>query len=312
MASGFRHSKLKQRINMMLKKRTNGWVRLKLLLFVPVVSGTLYAFARPEMENAGKLLAKPQVDEQVQDTFRQDEIELLEQYFTRKFREGGGEAVPVSEKAVHRLLVNCQNRTMVDDAAAPGAATAENADFIRERLAGVLRNDYRLARQQGRPFRSCLQVRYDSGASVEAMRLYLQTVKEVYGQLREEVAAERGIADEAALDRVFPVLVAFEEPKMSKMSKKIAVSSSEKLPMEIGLFAPGKSVVLKNFSLNELRDGLRALQSEKRDRVTVALKVNRDVPMAVVRRVKAVLREEYAAGAEYAGDGVRIKEVLRD
>lgn len=309
MAIGFRHSKLKQRINMMLKKRTNGLARLKLLLFVPVVSGALYVFARPEMENAGKLLAKPQVDEQVQDTFRQDELELLEQYFTRKFREGGGETVAVPEKVAHLLLVNLVNRTMVDDAVAPGTTTEENVDFIRERLADVLRNDYQLARQQGRPFRSCLQVRYDHGASVEAVRLYLQTVKEVYGQLRKEVSAEQGISDEAALDKVFPVLVTFEEPKMSK---RIAVSPSEKLPMEIGLFAPGKSVMLKNFSLNELRDGLRALQSEQLDRVTVSLKVNRDVPMAVVRCVKTVLREEHAAGVEYAGDGSRVKEVLHD
>lgn len=242
MASGFRHSKLKQRINMMLKKRTNGLARLKLLLFVPVVSGALYVFARPEMENAGKLLAKPQVDEQVQDTFRQDELELLEQYFTRKFREGGGETVPVSEKVAHLLLVNLVNRTMVDDAVAPETTTEENADFIRERLADVLRNDYRLARQQGRSFRSCLQVRYDHGASVEAVRLYLQTVKEVYGQLRKEVSAEQGISDEAALDKVFPVLVTFEEPKMSKkMSKRIAVSPSEKLPMEIVCLLRGKA-----------------------------------------------------------------------
>lgn len=242
MASGFRHSKLKQRINMMLKKRTNGLARLKLLLFVPVVSGALYVFARPEMENAGKLLAKPQVDEQVQDTFRQDELELLEQYFTRKFREGGGETVAVPEKVAHLLLVNLVNRTMVDDAVAPGTTTEENVDFIRERLADVLRNDYRLARQQGRPFRSCLQVRYDHGASVEAVRLYLQTVKEVYGQLRKEVSAEQGISDEAALDKVFPVLVTFEEPKMSKkMSKRIAVSPSEKLPMEIACLLRGKA-----------------------------------------------------------------------
>lgn len=70
--------------------------------------------------------------------------------------------------------------------------------------------------------------------------------------------------------------------------------------------------MLKDFSLNELRDGLRALQSEQPDRVTVSLKVNRDVPMAVVRRVKTVLREEHATGVEYAGDGSRVKEVSHD
>lgn len=70
--------------------------------------------------------------------------------------------------------------------------------------------------------------------------------------------------------------------------------------------------MLKNFSLNKLRDGFRALQSEQPDRVTVSLKVNRDVPMAVVRRVKTVLRKEHATGVEYAGDGSRVKEVPHD
>ena len=78
MASGFGHSKLKQRINMMLKKRTNRLARLKLLLFVPVVSGTLYAFARPEVKNAVEQMVKPPVGTQSQDTVRLDERELLE------------------------------------------------------------------------------------------------------------------------------------------------------------------------------------------------------------------------------------------
>ena len=50
MANGFNHSKLKKRITMMLKERTNRWARLKLLLIVPVMAGTLYAFAQPEVK----------------------------------------------------------------------------------------------------------------------------------------------------------------------------------------------------------------------------------------------------------------------
>lgn len=50
MASGLTHSKLKNRINMMLRRRTNNWARLKLLLFVPVAAATLMAFALPEVK----------------------------------------------------------------------------------------------------------------------------------------------------------------------------------------------------------------------------------------------------------------------
>ncbi len=51
MASAFRTSKLKKRINMMLKERTNRLAHLKLMLFVPVVAGALMAFARQETEH---------------------------------------------------------------------------------------------------------------------------------------------------------------------------------------------------------------------------------------------------------------------
>lgn len=285
MASGFGHSKLKQRINMMLKKRTNGLARLKLLLFVPVVSGTLYAFARPEVKNAVEQVVKPQVCEPLQDTVRQDERELLEQYFARKFREGGGTVAPGLGEAAHALFVNMRNQIMIDQ---QGAKT-DCADFIRKHLTESLRKDYQQAKQSGQPFRSDLQIRYDRGTTTEAMRLYLRTVKEVYQQLRREVAAELGTADEAALDKAFPILVTFAEPKQYK---KIVVDATEKLPLEVTLLASGQSKTLKNFSLDELRKEMKAFRPGKSD-MTISLKVDKDIPMGVVQDVKEELRKGF-------------------
>ncbi len=285
MASGFGHSKLKQRINMMLKKRTNGLARLKLLLFVPVVSGTLYAFARPEVKNAVEQVVKPQVCEPLQDTVRQDERELLEQYFARKFREGGGTVAPALRKATHTLFVNMKNQIMIDR---QGAKT-DCADFIRKHLADALRKDYQQAKQSGQPFRSDLQIRYDRGTTTEAMRLYLRTVKEVYQQLRREVAAELSTVDEAALDKAFPILVTFAEPKQYK---KIVVDATEKLPLEVTLLASGHSKTLKNFSLDELQKEMNSFRSGKSD-MTISLKVDKDIPMGVVQDVKEELRKGF-------------------
>lgn len=285
MASGFGHSKLKQRINMMLKKRTNRLARLKLLLFVPVVSGTLYAFARPEVKNAVEQVVKPQVCEPLQDTVRQDERELLEQYFARKFREGGGTVVPALGEAAHTLFVNMRNQIMIDQ---QGAKT-DCVDFIRKHLTDALRKDYQQAKQSGQPFRSDLQIRYDRGTTTEAMRLYLRTVKEVYQQLRREVAAELGTTDEAALDKAFPILVTFAEPKQYK---KIVVDATEKLPLEVTLLASGQSKTLKNFSLDELRKEMKAFRSGKSD-MTISLKVDKDIPMGVVQDVKEELRKGF-------------------
>ena len=277
MASGFGHSKLKQRINMMLKKRTNRLARLKLLLFVPVVSGTLYAFARPEVKKAVEQVVKPQVSETLLDTVRQDERELLEQYFARKFREGGGIAAPAPGEAAHTLFVNYYNQVMIDQ---KGTQT-DCVDFIRKHLTNALRKDYQQAKQSGQPFRSDLQIRYDRGTTTEAMRLYLRTVKEVYQQLRREVAAELGTTDEAALDKAFPILVTFAEPKKYK---KIVVDTTEKLPLEVTLLASGQSKTLKNFSLDELRKEIKAFRSGKSD-MTISLKTDKDIPMGVVNDV---------------------------
>ena len=285
MASGFGHSKLKQRINMMLKKRTNRLARLKLLLFVPVVSGTLYAFARPEVKKAVEQMVKPQVSETLLDTVRQDERELLEQYFARKFREGGGIAAPAPGEVAHTLFVNYYNQVMIDQ---KGTQT-DCVDFIRKHLTNALRKDYQQAKQSGQPFRSDLQIRYDRGTTTEAMRLYLRTVKEVYQQLRREVAAELGTTDEAALDKAFPILVTFAEPKKYK---KIVVDTTEKLPLEVTLLASGQSKTLKNFSLDELRKEIKAFRSGKSD-MTISLKVDKDIPMGVVQDVKEELRKEF-------------------
>ena len=150
MASGFGHSKLKQRINMMLKKRTNRLARLKLLLFVPVVSGTLYAFARPEVKKAVEQVVKPQVSETLLDTVRQDERELLEQYFARKFREGGGIAAPAPGEAAHTLFVNYYNQVMIDQ---KGTQT-DCVDFIRTPCGKIIN------RQNSRDSRSVPICRY--------------------------------------------------------------------------------------------------------------------------------------------------------
>lgn len=285
MASGFGHSKLKQRINMMLKKKTNRLARLKLLLLVPVVSGTLYVFARPEVKNAVEQVVKPQVCEPLQDTVRQDERELLEQYFARKFREGGGTVAPALGEAAHTLFVNMKNQIMIDR---QGAKT-DCADFIRKHLTEALQKDYQQAKQSGQPFRSDLQIRYDRGTTTEAMRLYLCTVKEVYQQLRREVAAELGTTDEAALDKAFPILVTFAEPKQYK---KIVVDATEKLPLEVTLLASGQSKTLKNFSLDELRKEMNSFRPGKSD-MTISLKVDKDIPMGVVQDVKEELRKGF-------------------
>ena len=49
MANSFNHSKLKKRITMMLKEKSNPWARLKYLYVLPLAAIAVTAFARPEI-----------------------------------------------------------------------------------------------------------------------------------------------------------------------------------------------------------------------------------------------------------------------
>ena len=103
MACGFNHSKLKNRITMMLKRRTNNWARLKLLLFVPVAAGTLYAFARPEVKKTvGQAInASASVK---QNSVQESELQQLEAFFTRKANDAmGGKMESQTEKSTDRF-----------------------------------------------------------------------------------------------------------------------------------------------------------------------------------------------------------------
>lgn len=51
LANSFNHSKIKKRITMMLKEKSNSWARFKLILVLPLAILSVYAFARPEMKD---------------------------------------------------------------------------------------------------------------------------------------------------------------------------------------------------------------------------------------------------------------------
>jgi beta-lactamase regulating signal transducer with metallopeptidase domain len=51
LANSFNHSKIKKRITMMLKEKSNKWAKLKLVLLFPAITICMYAFAQPAVSN---------------------------------------------------------------------------------------------------------------------------------------------------------------------------------------------------------------------------------------------------------------------
>jgi len=51
LANSFNHSKIKKRITMMLKEKSNKWAKLKLMLLLPAITICMYTFAQPAVNN---------------------------------------------------------------------------------------------------------------------------------------------------------------------------------------------------------------------------------------------------------------------
>ncbi len=63
MANSFNHSKLKKRITMMLKQKSNPWARLKYLYVLPLAAVAVVAFARPEISRSLEKISAVNVPE---------------------------------------------------------------------------------------------------------------------------------------------------------------------------------------------------------------------------------------------------------
>lgn len=262
MANGFNHSKLKNRINMMLKKRTNSWARLKLLLFVPVAAGTLIAFAQPEVKKTVEQVVKP--ERVKQDSIPQDGLESLKQYFGQKYEvalkdEDTAKKVLITQ---HVFFVNMRNAMMLDD------NHIQNVEDLRAAFAKQLKADYQMAKKEGKVPWTILTVRYDSGATPQTLQTYLTTIKEVYHRLHQEISAELGGVDEVRLDKTLPVMVYLAEP----VKYIPRPSSKDPLPMRFFLsYGDGSHAkVLSDITLENLEKELVAYKASAGDESIVA------------------------------------------
>lgn len=294
MANGFNHSKLKNRINMMLKKRTSNWARLKLLLFVPVAAGTMYAFAQPEVRKTVEQVVKP--ESVTQDSlYSDDSWELLEQYFERKRKDVWGESEPtkVKEKDVHRFFVNMNNQIMLDNEYIKTGDVDKNVDFLRKQLTNLLRKDYEQAKRDKRPLNSIIAVRYDLGSQAGAMKSYLSAIKEVYLQLRQEAATDLGGASEEQMDKIFPILVQFMNPQtFGELPSK---NRDTPLPIEVCLYGSlgNNPKSLKDISLSELEKEIIAYKASAVGGIHVSFKVKPEMQVGMVQDVKEAMKRAY-------------------
>ena len=293
MANGFNHSKLKKRITMMLKERTNRWARLKLLLAVPVMAGALYVFAQPEVKEVPR-----QIQSELQQKEADDYSSLM--FF---FKEGGerysklvnGAYPPSKIKArqVHSLFVNKQNRVMFDN----------DVCSVDELKSTIVKNLTKSWEESKRKEYQVISFQVDRGSEIAALTTILKEVKGAFEQIRADLSITLTDKSEEALDRLFPVLLSEGATRNYGLKE---LSMEEKISgIVVTIHTSEGKEVMKDYTLTELKQKVtaaRAKQAADPESLVIGLKIEKGCKMGYVTDTKQVLRECSALKINYSTD----------
>ena len=292
MANGFNHSKLKKRITMMLKERTNRWARLKLLLAVPVMAGALYVFAQPEVKEVPR-----QIQSELQQKEADDYSSLM--FF---FKEGGerygklvnGAYPPSKIKArqVHSLFVNKQNRVMFDN----------DVCSVDELKSTIVKNLMKSWEESKRKEYQVISFQVDRGSEIAALTTILKEVKGAFEQIRADLSITLTDKSEEALDRLFPVLLSEGAARNYGLKE---LSMEEKISgIVVTIHTSEGKEVMKDFTLTELKQKVTAARAKQADpeSLVIGLKIEKGCKIGYVTDIKQVLRECSALKINYSTD----------
>ena len=289
MANGFNHSKLKKRITMMLKERTNRWARLKLLLAVPVMAGALYVFAQPEVKERPQ-----QIQTEIQQDKADDYVSLM--IFFRKEEEkysklvnGSNPPSRVKEKQAHQLLVNADNKVLFD-----GKFTS-----MDELKSAIIKNLLKSWEETSRQDAQVVFFQYDRGTEIAAITTILKEAKGAFEQIRADLSVTSTDKSKEHLDRLFPILLIEGAPKKYGLKELPVEERISGIVVTIHT-SEGREVV-KDFTLTELKQKVTAARAKQADpeSLVVGLKIEKGCKIGFVTDVKQVLREASALKITY-------------
>ena len=290
MSNGFNHSKLKKRITMMLKERTNRWARLKLLLAVPVMAGALYVFAQPEVKEIPQ-----QIQTEIQQDKADDYVSLM--IFFRKEEEkysklvnGSNPPSWVKEKQAHQLLVNADNKVLFD-----GKFTS-----MDELKSAIIKNLLKSWEESSRQDAQVVFFQYDRGTEIAAITTILKEAKGAFEQIRADLSVTSTDKSKEHLDRLFPILLIEGAPKKYGLKELPVEERISGIVVTIHT-SEGQEVV-KDFTLTELKQKVTAARAKQTDpeSLVVGLKIEKECKIGFVTDVKQVLREASALKITYS------------
>ena len=275
MANGFNHSKLKKRITMMLKERTNGWARLKLLIVVPVVMGTMLVFAHPEVKETLEdvIPATLQKNDEPQDLI------AMKNFFSQEMEKNKITLQEAKAGIIHTFYVNQDHQMLFDQ---KHITQNEIAGSVATSFLNKAANYYRKTEKY--PIQS-ISITYDIAANEYIIYKYLCEIKRGLEYLPE-------FAPQMELDNSkekWPVIVFFEAPR--SYSKE--AGTKRYTHVEVTLYDGDKAIKMSNFTENELKDKFAELTPAPNGDRKADLKMKPDATTEEVARIKELLRLLY-------------------
>lgn len=289
MACGFTHSSLKKRISMMSKRRTSKWVRLRVLLAVPLAAGVVYAFARPEVketvadygaalqtknqgkEKSGYAVQQQNTDNLMLDNISSEKAYVLELYCNQRNQFLFGPEKPISKKK----LVDYE--TMMDE--------------TKKQLKDSFVKLY--SEQKEEMFPIVVRIVADRNAKMGAITAAKQKLVEAYDEVRRELSKTypQELVNECLIPRFY-----YASPKAYADVPAGVADKSVPLPGYEVRFLKNNVIVgeLEDFSLDELSSKIKQwCKGNKAENFSVSLKVPSDASEGVVYDIKQALREGY-------------------
>ncbi|WP_068688649.1 M56 family metallopeptidase [Culturomica massiliensis] len=250
-ANSFNHSKLKNRITMMLKEKSNRWARLKILLFLPLAVLIAQAFARPEVASSMEKLASFDKVNQIPDKPEK----WTEDFFQQTWKEYFGdrvENVKLEKERVLNLYINRKNILLiVNNLLADNVTWDQLADKLAAQLKGM----------HTRFSPVYIVMMRDKETSDKKWQDLLNIVGEVCDRFTTEVRQQLPGSDRDKMDKKFPVLVNIAKPHITEpyLDPSLVQAPPPPPAYPINLIyktAEGKAVHLRAVNIEQLGEKL--------------------------------------------------------
>ena len=294
MANSFNHSKLKKRITMMLKEKSNPWARLKYLYVLPLAAIAVTAFARPEISEKADEISAVKVN---------DLAAIVE---TKVAESAGDTTKPADVKYVPAEVRKRLKGTLVFEVAEempefPGGGMSALMSYLKDNMRYPAS-----AKEKGTQGRVTVQFVVDKDGSIKEPKLLRSVDKDMDAEALRLISnmpkwkPGRQKGQPVAVKYTVPVMFSLDDDKLEKTSSAngitvegyagngkeplYIVDGKEVTPSVMSALDPNKIervTVLKDKSATEL-------YGEKGKNGVLLITLKQGTPGIVIRRDKEV------------------------